>query len=58
MGGNRLIGLDLGVSSAHSAVVLDARGQAVLLRRRVVSTAQGLAELEQTALRVRRSRRG
>jgi transposase len=48
--GNRVIGLDLGVTSAHSAVVLDARGQAVL-RRRVVSTAQSLAELEQAALR-------
>src|SRR5918911_2173493 len=48
--GNRVIGLDLGVTSAHSAVVLDARGQAVL-RRRVVSTADSLAELEQAALR-------
>ena len=48
--GNRVIGLDLGVTSAHSAVVLDARGQAVL-RRRVVSTAESLAELEQAALR-------
>ena len=50
MGGNRVIGLDLGVTSAHSAVVLDATGQ-ILLRRRVVSTVDSLAELEQAALR-------
>ncbi|HZE01484.1 MAG TPA: transposase [Pseudonocardiaceae bacterium] len=50
IGGDRVIGLDLGVTSAHSAVVLDARGQ-VVLRRQVVSTADSLAELEQAALR-------
>lgn len=50
IGGNRVIGLDLGVTSAHSAVVLDATGQ-VLARRRVVSTVDSLAELEQAALR-------
>jgi transposase len=50
IGGNRVIGLDLGVISPHSAVVLDAMGQ-VLARRRVVSTVDSLAELEQAALR-------
>ena len=50
IGSNRVIGLDLGVTSAHSAVVLDVTGQ-VLLRRRVVSTVESLAELEQAALR-------
>ena len=45
-----MIGLDLGVISAHSAVVLNATGQ-ILLRRRVVSTVDSLAELEQAALR-------
>jgi hypothetical protein len=49
IGGNRVVGLDLGVTSAHSAVVLDVTGQ-VLLRRRVVSTVDSLAELEQAAL--------
>jgi transposase len=48
--GNRVIGLDLGVTSAHSAVVLDVTGQ-ILARRRVVSTVDSLAELEQAALR-------
>ena len=50
IGSNRVIGLDLGVTSAHSAVVLDVTGH-VLLRRRVVSTVESLAELEQAALR-------
>jgi transposase len=50
IGSNRVIGLDLGVTSAHSAVVLDVTGH-VLLRRRVVSTVESLAEREQAALR-------
>ncbi len=47
---DRIIGLDLGVTSAHSAVVLDARGQ-VLARRRASSTVASLGELERIALR-------
>lgn len=47
---DRIIGLDLGVTSAHSAVVLDARGQ-ILARRRVSSTVASLGELERIALR-------
>lgn len=47
---DRIIGLDLGVTSSHSAVVLDAGGQ-VHARRRVASTVASLGELEQIALR-------
>jgi transposase len=46
---NRVIGLDLGVTSQHSAVVIDATGR-VRARRRVSSTAASLGELEQVAL--------
>uniref|UniRef100_UPI00036BEDF4 IS110 family transposase n=1 Tax=Sciscionella marina TaxID=508770 RepID=UPI00036BEDF4 len=45
----RIIGLDLGVTSAHSAVVLDVAGR-VRARRRVWSTVESLTELEQVAL--------
>jgi transposase len=46
----RIIGLDLGVTSTHSAVVLDAAGR-VRARRRVISTVESLDELEKVALR-------
>jgi hypothetical protein len=45
----RVIGLDLGVTSLHSAVVLDETGR-VRARRRVPSTVDSLGELEQVAL--------
>jgi transposase len=48
-GVNRVIGLDLGVTSRHSAVVVDATGR-VRARRRVSSTVASLNELEQVAL--------
>jgi hypothetical protein len=46
---HRVIGLDLGVTSLHSAVVLDETGR-VRARRRVSSTVDSLGELEQIAL--------
>ena len=46
---HRVIGLDLGVASQHSAVVLDGTGR-VAARRRVSSTAASLGELERVAL--------
>lgn len=45
----RIIGMDLGVTSAHTACVMDAEGR-VLLRRKVHPTAGDLASLRAAAL--------
>src|SRR6266571_6791855 len=46
----RLLGIDLGIASAHTAVALRTDGSEVA-RRRCVSTVQSLAEVETAALR-------
>lgn len=45
----RIVGLDLGVATAHTAHVLDATGE-VITKRRVVPTVEGFTALEQAAL--------
>jgi transposase len=45
----RIVGLDLGVASAHTAQVIDEQGQ-VVCKRRVVPTVAGFAALEDAAL--------
>lgn len=48
-GSRRIIGLDLGVASAHTAQVLDEQLQ-VVAKRRVVPTVDGFTALEEAAL--------
>ncbi|MGH2629945.1 MAG: IS110 family transposase [Actinomycetota bacterium] len=50
MNERRVVGLDLGISSAHTAVVLDPGGEQVC-RRRCVPTVESFRELEDAALR-------
>ncbi len=45
----RLVGIDLGIASAHTVRVLDGEGQ-TLAKRKCWPTAQSLAEVEQAAL--------
>jgi hypothetical protein len=45
----RVIGLDLGIASAHTAIVLDADGSQIC-RRRCSPTVESLSELETAAL--------
>ena len=45
----RIIGLDLGIASAHTARVLDGQGQ-LLAKRKAVPTVESLTTLEQAAL--------
>ncbi len=45
----RLVGIDLGITSAHTVRVLDERG-GVLCRRKAIPTVQSLSEVEQAAL--------
>jgi transposase len=49
MAERRVLGIDLGIASAHTAVVLRADGTEVL-RRRCVPTAESFGELERAAL--------
>ena len=49
MEARRIIGLDLGIASAHTARVLDGQGQ-VLAKRRAFPTVESLTTLEQAAL--------
>ena len=46
----RILGLDLGITSAHRGVVVDGEGQ-VRARRSAVPTAESLTALEAAALR-------
>ena len=48
-GGRRLVGLDLGIATAHTAQVLDDGGQ-VRAKRRVHPRAESFAALEAAAL--------
>jgi transposase len=45
----RIVGLDLGIATAHTAQVLDETGH-VVAKRRVVPTVESFTELERTAL--------
>lgn len=49
MAERRFVGIDLGIATAHTAVVLDDAGR-VLARRRCVPTVESLAEVERAAV--------
>ena len=49
MNHRRLVGIDLGIASAHTVRILDGQGQ-TLAKRKAVPTLQSLAEVEATAL--------
>jgi transposase len=49
MSERRLVGIDLGITSAHTVRVLDGGGQ-VLCRRKAVPTVESLGEVERAAL--------
>ena len=45
----RLVGIDLGITSAHTVRVLDGAG-AIVCRRKAVPTVESLSQVEQAAL--------
>ena len=49
MGDRRLVGIDLGISSAHTVRVLDGDGS-IVCRRKAVPTVTSLTEVERAAL--------
>jgi hypothetical protein len=49
MGDRRLVGIDLGITSAHTVRVLDGDGT-IVCRRKAVPTVESLAEVERAAL--------
>jgi transposase len=49
MGDRRLVGIDLGITSAHTVRVLDAGGS-IVCRRKAVPTLESLGEVERAAL--------
>jgi hypothetical protein len=52
MQARRLVGIDLGISSAHTVRVLAGDGT-VVCRRKALSTLESLGEVEEAALRGR-----
>jgi hypothetical protein len=53
---SRIIGIDLGVASAHTACVVDGCTGEVVCKRQARPTLESLSALESAAFRVRRRR--